>query len=80
MINTDQKMEFSCNAKAMNSLSTSLRKLELVKVMDFTTAKDIWDKMRNYEVGDNKVKKAKIQCFRIKFGSLMMHDNVDISK
>jgi len=51
----------------MNALLTGLPKSEQVKVMDFTTVKAIWDKMSSHYEGDNKVKQAKLQCFRMQF-------------
>ena len=58
-------MEFTCNAKATNALLARLPKLELVKVMDCTTTKSIWDKMSSFYKRDIKVKQAKIQGFRM---------------
>ena len=51
-----QKLEFTCNANAMNALLVGLPKSKLVKVMDCKSSKEIWDKMRNFYEGDNKVK------------------------
>lgn len=65
LINKDQKLDFSCHAKAMHDLLVGLPETKLVKVMDRTSAKAILGKMRNFYEGDNKVKKAKLQCFRI---------------
>ena len=73
-------MEFVCNAKSMNAFLAGLAKLELVKVMDCTTAKAIWDKRSSLYESDNKVKKAKLRGFRMQFESLKMHDDEDISK
>jgi len=75
-----QKMEFTCNIKAMNSLLARLPKSELVKVMDCTSSKTIQDKMSCCREGEKKVKKAQIQGFRMKFESLKMHDDEDIAK
>lgn len=74
-----QKLELTCNAKAMHALLSSLPESKLVKVMDWTSAKEIWDKMSNLYEGDNKVNKAKLQGFRIQFESLSMHDDEDIA-
>ena len=71
-------MEFTCNAKATNALLFGLSELELVKVIACTTAKSIWDKMNKCYEGDNKVKQAKLQGFRMKFESLKMHGDEDI--
>lgn len=64
----------------MNSLLTGLPESELVKVMDFSTVKSIWDKMRIFYEGENKVKKVKLQGFGMQLESLKMHDDEDIEK
>lgn len=73
-------MEFTCNAKSMNALLASLPESKVVKVMDYTSRKSIWDKMSSYYEGGNKVTKAKLQGFRMKFKSLRMHGDEDIVK
>jgi len=75
-----QKVEFTCNAKAMNSLLVGLPKSELVKVMDCTFAKSIRDKMSSFYEGESMVNKVKLQGFRMQFESLKMHDDEDIIK
>jgi len=75
-----QKMEFTCNTKAMNALLAGLHELDLIKVMYFTSTKVIWDKMSNCYEGDNKVNKSKLQGNRMQFESLSMNDDEDISK
>jgi len=67
VITKDQNTEFTCNDKAMNAFFVGLPKSKLVKVMDYPTAKAIWDMMRNFYEGDNKVKKAKLQGFKMQF-------------
>ena len=61
MITNDQKMDFTCNSKTMDSLLGGLPKSKLVKLMDFTFSKAIWDKMSSFYEGDSKVKKTKLQ-------------------
>ena len=80
VITKDQNTEFTCNDKAMNAFFVGLPKSKLVKVMDYPTAKAIWDMMRNFYEGDNKVKKAKLQGFKMQFQSLRIHDDQDIAK
>lgn len=76
----DQKMEFTCNAKAMNALLAGLPKSQLVKVMDYASTKEISNNMSNLYEGDSKAKKAKFQGYRMQFESLSMHDDEDIEK
>jgi hypothetical protein len=70
LANKDDKVEFNFNAKAMNAILSGLAEEEFVKVMHLETAKEMWDKLIiNYE-GNEKVKEAKIQTYRVKFEKL----------
>lgn len=73
-------MEFTYNAKETDALLVVLHESKLVKEMDCKSAKEIWEKMRNYYEGDNEVKKSKLQGFKIKFESLSLNDDEDIAK
>jgi hypothetical protein len=67
LANKDDKLEFSCNAKAMNTILSGLAEAIFIKVMHLGTAKEMWDKLiRSFE-GNEKVKVAKIQTYRIQF-------------
>jgi hypothetical protein len=65
--NKDDKLEFSFNAKAMNVILSGLAEEEFVKVMHLETAKEMWDKLINSYEGNEKVKGAKLQTYRIQF-------------
>jgi hypothetical protein len=65
--NKDDKLEFSFNAKAMNVILSGLAEAEFVKVMHLGTAKEMWDKLINSYEGNEKVKDAKLQTYRIQF-------------
>lgn len=67
LITKDQNMEFKCNAKDMNALIVCLPESELVKVIDCTATKEIYDKMVSFYEGDNKVKQTKVQVLRMHF-------------
>ena len=67
------------NAKAMYVLLSGLIGSEFVKVMHCTSAKEIWDKLKNVYGGDGKVKGAKLQTYRRKFEHLMMKEDEDIA-
>jgi len=49
----------------MNSLLFGLPEFELVKVMDYPTAKANWENMSKCYEGDNKVKQFKLQGFKM---------------
>jgi hypothetical protein len=63
----DDKLEFSFNAKGMNAILNGLVEADFVKVMHIETAKAMWDKLINNYEGNEKVKYAKLQTYRLKF-------------
>jgi hypothetical protein len=76
----DDKLEFSFNAKGMNAILNGLVEAEFVKVMHLDTAKAMWDKLINSYEGNEKVKDAKLQTYRLKFEQLKMNEDEAISK
>jgi hypothetical protein len=61
----DDKLEFSFNAKAMNSILSGLAEVEFVKVMHLESAKGMQYKLISSYEGNEKVKNAKIQTYRL---------------
>jgi hypothetical protein len=80
VVNKDDKLEFSFNAKAMNAILSGLEKAEFVKVMHLGTTKEMWDKLINNYEGNAKVKDAKLQTYRIQFEQLKMKEDETIGK
>jgi hypothetical protein len=76
----DDKLEFSFNAKGMNAILNGLVEVEFVKVMHLDTAKAMWDKLINSYEGNEKVKDAKLQTYKLKFEQLKMNEDETISK
>jgi hypothetical protein len=76
----DNKLEFSFNAKGMNAILNGLVEAEFVKVMHLETAKAMWDKLISSYEGNEKVKDAKLQTYRLKFEQLKMNEDETISK
>jgi hypothetical protein len=76
----DDKLEFSFNAKAMNAILSGLAEAEFVKVMHLDSAKEMWDKLISSYEGNEKVKDAKLQTYRLKFEQLKMNEDETISK
>lgn len=64
----------------MNAFLVGLLEYELVKDMDCTIAKAIWKKMRSFYEGKSKVRKTKLQGFKMKFESIKMHEDDEIAK
>jgi hypothetical protein len=80
LANKDDKLEFSFIAKAMNAIMSGLAEAKLVKVMHLGTTKEMWDKLINSYEGNEKVKDAKIQTYRIQFEQLKMKEDETIGK
>jgi hypothetical protein len=80
LANKDDKLEFNFNAKGMNDILNGLAEAEFVKVMHLNTAKEMWDKLINSYEGNEKVKGAKLQTYRLKFEQLKMNEEETISK
>jgi hypothetical protein len=68
-----------CNAKAMYVILGGLIGSEFVKMMHYTSTKEIWDKLKNVYEGDGKVKGEKLQTYRRKFKHLMMKEEENIA-
>jgi hypothetical protein len=80
LANKDDKLEFIFNAKAMNAILSGLAEAKFVKVMHLGTAKEMWDKLINSYEGNEKVKDAKLQTYRIQFEQLKMKEDETIGK
>jgi hypothetical protein len=74
----EDKLEFSFNAKGMNSILNGLTEAEFVKVMHLETAKAMWDKLISSYEENEKVKDVKLQTYRLKF-ELKMNEDEKIS-
>ena len=47
--------------------------------MHCETTKEIWDKLRNIYEGDDKIKGAKLQTYRVQFENLKMKEKENIA-
>ena len=75
----DERRAYIANAKALNSITSGITDSEFTKVMNYDSAKEVWDKLVSLYDGDSKVKKAKLQTYRRQFESLKMDDEEDIA-
>jgi hypothetical protein len=80
LANKDDKLEFIFNAKTMNAILSGLAEVEFVKVMNQGTAKEMWDKLISSYEGNEKVKDAKLQTYRIQFEQLKMKEDETVGK
>ena len=76
-IDPSERRKFVQNSKAMCAILGGLIGTDFVKVMDCTSAKEIWDKLKKVYEGDVKVKKAKLQTCRRRFEQLAMKEEED---
>jgi hypothetical protein len=76
----DDKLEFRFNAKGMNAILNGLAEAKFVKVMHLQTTKEIWDKLISSYEGNEKVKDAKLQTYRVQFEKLQMKEDETIGK
>jgi hypothetical protein len=64
----------------MNSILSGLAKAEFVKVKNLESAKEMWDKLISSYEGNEKVKYAKLQTYRLKFEQIKMNEDEIVSK
>ena len=64
-----------CNSKAMYAIQGGLIGSKFVKVMHCTSAKEIWEKLKNVYEGDGKVKGAKFQTYIRQFEHSKMKED-----
>src|SRR3984885_9609666 len=74
-----KKKQFEENAKVVNTLLGCLSQSEFVKVMQYKTAKEIWDKIVLSYEGDEQVKRAKLQTLRIQYENLKMYNDESVA-
>jgi hypothetical protein len=76
----DDMLDFRFNAKGMNVIMNGLAEAEFVKVMHLETSKAMCDKLISSYEGNEKVKDAKLQTYRLKFEQLKMNEHETVSK
>jgi hypothetical protein len=64
----------------MNAILSGLAEAEFVKVMHLGTAKEMWDKLISSYEGNEKVKDAKLQIYRVQFEQLKMKEDETVGK
>ena len=80
LANKDDKLEFSFNTKAMNTILRGLAEAEFIKVMHLGTAKEMWDKLISSYEGNKNVKDTKLQICRVQFEQLKMKEDETVGK
>ena len=75
----DENKKYETNAKAFNTLLGCLSQSKFVKVMQFKSAKEIWDKIVLSYEGDDQVKRAKLQTLRIQYENIKMYNDESVA-
>ena len=70
-----EKRHADMNAKAHNALLSALSNSEMAKVINCTSAKEVWDRLQSMHEGDVKIKEAKLQTYRAQFELLHMNND-----
>eukprot|EP00253_Pinus_taeda_P032008 PITA_32008 len=78
-IDPAEKKKYETNAKAVNTLLGCLSQSEFVKVMQYKSAKEIWDKIVLSYEGDDQVKREKLQTLRIQYENLNMYNDESVA-
>ena len=74
----DEIEECENNGRVVNAILAGLSESEFYKVMNYTSTKDMWDKLATIYQGDSKVKQQKLQTYRIQFEGLKMTEKENI--
>ncbi len=78
--NPSERRKFVNNSKSMCVILGGIIGAQFLKAMQGTSAKEIWDKLKNIYEGDVKVKKAKLQTHKRKFDHLTMNEEEYIAR
>eukprot|EP00253_Pinus_taeda_P025092 PITA_25092 len=78
-IDAAEKKKYETNSKAVNTLLGCLSQTEFVKVMQYKSAKEIWDKIVLSYEGDEQVKCAKLQTLKIQYENLRMYNDESVA-
>ena len=69
-INTIELGEYEGNSKSLNAILSGLTNSVFTKVMQCTSSKQAWDKLKIIYEGESKVKESKFQTYKGHFESL----------
>eukprot|EP00253_Pinus_taeda_P003309 PITA_03309 len=78
-IDLAEKKKYETNEKAVNTLLGCLSQSKFVKVMQYKSAKEIWDKIVLSYEGDDQVKREKLQTLRIQYENIRMYNDESVA-
>lgn len=58
------KVLYTCNAMTNNSILIGLSNTKFCKVMHYKSSNKVWDKLKIYYEGDEKIKEVKLQTHK----------------
>ena len=79
LVETIDKILYEYNEKARNAILCGLEDVEFTKVMQCTSAKEIWDKLKSIYERVGNVKKAKLHTFSMQFETMQMKEEETIA-
>ena len=72
--------EYEGNAKALNSILNGLTDSVFTKFMQYTSAKQAWDKLKIIYEGESKVKESKLHTYKGQFESINKKEEENIGE
>ena len=72
--------EYEGTAKSLNVILNGLTNSVFTKVMQCTSAKQAWDKLKIIYEGESKVKESKLQTYKGQFESIKMKEEENIGE
>ena len=78
--NTVEVVEYEGNSKALNAILSVLTNSVFTKVMQCTSAKQSWDKLKIIYEGEYKVKESKLQTYRGQFEILKAKEEENVGE
>ena len=78
-VTNNEIADYENNARAVNAILGGLSEPEFFKIMNYTTAKEMWDKLATIYQGDSKVQQAKLQTYKSQFEGLKMSEEEDVA-
>ena len=72
--------EYEGNSKSLNAILSGLTNFVFTKVMQCTSSKQAWDKLKIIYEGESKFKESKLQTYKCQFESLKMEEEENIGE
>ena len=80
LVETIELGEYEGNSKSLNTILSGLTNSVFTKVMQCTSSKQAWDKLKIIYEGESKVKESKLQTYKGQFESLKMKEEENVGE